>query len=104
MFFEYLDRMITVYEGTGRKKMKIQLVDKPEIIQPQCILQPTLQDAIPQPQQSDTKIDIILNSDKIKNSILNEYIKQENELKNKYNIFINKMKNINNNIVYNNIQ
>lgn len=45
MFFEYLDRMITVYEGTGRKKRdtpKIQLVDRPEIVQPQRILQYTL--------------------------------------------------------------
>lgn len=42
MFFEYLNRIITIYRGTGRKKTKIQLVDKPYIEQPQVLLQPTL--------------------------------------------------------------
>lgn len=42
MFFEYLDRIIAIYTGKGRKKTKIQLVEKPNIQSSQGVLQSTL--------------------------------------------------------------
>ena len=48
MFFEYFNRIITVYKGQGRKKTKIQLIDRPEVfMQSQGILQPTPAVSIP---------------------------------------------------------
>ena len=42
MFSDYLDRIIAIYKGQGRKKVKIQLVEKPQNLQSKGILQPTL--------------------------------------------------------------
>ncbi|WP_108822275.1 hypothetical protein [Dysgonomonas sp. Marseille-P4361] len=46
MFSDYLDRIITIYKGQGRKKVKIQLVEKPQNLQSKGILQPTLSEPI----------------------------------------------------------
>lgn len=91
MFFEYLDRIITIYKGTGKKKTKIQLVDKPPILQSQGILQPTLSvsESIPSIHKNG-----YFNFDKF----INEY---SNNLYNNQ-VFINSIRNNMNNYINNN--
>jgi len=42
MFFDCLDRLLTIFKGKGRKKEKIQLVERPNVLHCESILQPTL--------------------------------------------------------------
>ena len=106
VFSEYLDRIIVIYKNgqSKRKREKISLIPPIEIVPPAGILQATLSENIPQPQQSDNKINTIINSNKIKNSIINEYINQHKEIKYRHEIFINKISNNTNKYkIYNSI-
>lgn len=106
VFSEYLDRIIVIYKNgqSKRKREKISLIPPVEIVPPAGILQATLSDNIFNTQQSDNKINTIVNSNEIKNSIINEYINQYKEIKYRHEIFINKISNnINNYKIYNSI-
>ena len=89
MFFEYFNRIITIYKGQGRKKTKIQLIDKPDILlHPQGILQPT-------PTVSNSTSSISKNGyfdlDKFMNEYFNNLHKNQtlrNNIKNKVNIYL----------------
>ncbi|MFV0310303.1 MAG: hypothetical protein ACK5KN_01485 [Dysgonomonas sp.] len=91
MFFEYLDGIITISKGTGRKKTQIQLVEKPVILQPQGILQPTLSvyNSTPSIHKNE-----YFNMDKF----INEY---SNKIYNNQ-LFINSIRNNMNNYINNN--
>lgn len=91
MFFEYLDRIITIYKGTGKKKTKIQLVDQPKIQSSEGILQPTLSVSNSTPS---IRKNGYFNFDKF----INEY---SNNLYNNQ-LFINSIRNNMNNYINNN--
>lgn len=92
MFFEYLDGIITISKGTGRKKNKIQLVDQPEILQPQGILQPTL--SVPNSTRSISK-NGYFNFDKFINEYSNKLYNNQlfiNSIRDNMNSYINNNK------------
>ena len=92
MFFDTLDKIITIYDGSGRKKRKIQLVEKPLIEQPQCILQPTQLEHTSEFYNSNNQIFItkIIDNQIIINYDINKYNKQDIKLE----IFNHKLINI----------
>lgn len=92
VFNEYLDRIIVAYKNgqSRRKREKISLVPFITFVPSEGILQPTLAVPIIEHQQIDIEQDRTIIYNKMRNNIINKYIKDNNELNYIDNIFINK--------------
>lgn len=92
MFLKTLDGIVTIYRGTVKKKVKIQLVDQPKIVQSQGILQPTLSVSNSTPSISKNGY---FNIDKFINEYSNKLYNNQlfiNSIRNNMNSYINNNK------------